>query len=123
MQRSTAFHFCDTGCSTSPLTNLWATDEFVAAQDQMLLLSRKTALEKIATFLLLLSERQHRRRARLGSIGLPMTRDDIADYLGLTIETVSRTLSRLKSEALIRQISLSEIKLTSTDGLRDITEI
>ena len=45
-----------------------------------------------------------------------------ADYLGLTIETVSRTLSHLKSDALIRQIFLSEIELTNLDALREITE-
>ena len=99
-----------------------ANDELVAAQDQMLLLGRKTALEKVASFLLHLSEREQRRGAWPGSLDLPMTRGDIADYLGLTIETVSRTLSQLKRDAMIRQISLCEIELTNMDGLRDITE-
>ncbi len=99
-----------------------ANDELVAAQDQMLLLGRKTALEKIASFLLQLSEREQRRGAGLGSLDLPMTRGDIADYLGLTIETVSRTLSLLKGQALIKQKSLSEIELTNIDALQEITE-
>jgi CRP/FNR family transcriptional regulator len=99
-----------------------ANDELVAAQDQMLLLGRKTALEKIASFLLQLSEREQRRGAGLGSLDLPMTRGDIADYLGLTIETVSRTLSQLKGQALIKQKSLSEIELTNIDALQEITE-
>ena len=99
-----------------------ANDELVAALDQMLLLGRKTALEKIASFLLQLSEREQRRGAGLGSLDLPMTRGDIADYLGLTIETVSRTLSLLKGQALIKQKSLSEIELTNIDALQEITE-
>jgi CRP/FNR family nitrogen fixation transcriptional regulator len=66
------------------------------AQDHMLLLGRKSALEKIATFLLDLSE-------RLGDdqVDLPMSRTDIADHLGLTIETVSRTLTQLERQHVI----------------------
>ncbi len=66
------------------------------AQNHMLLLGRKTAMEKIATFLLDLS-------ARLGddTIELPMSRTDIADHLGLTIETVSRSLTQLERKHII----------------------
>jgi CRP/FNR family transcriptional regulator, anaerobic regulatory protein len=104
-----------------------ANDELVAAQDQMLLLGRKTALEKISSFLLRLSEREQRRGAvpgpvELPQVELPMTRGDIADYLGLTIETVSRTLSQLKNDSLITQNSLTEIELTNIGALQEITE-
>ena len=99
-----------------------ANDELVAAQDQMLLLGRKTALEKIFSFLLCLSEREQRRGAEPGPVELPMTRGDIADYLGLTIETVSRTLSQLKNDSLITQKSLTEIELTNLGALQEITE-
>lgn len=113
-----------------------ANDELVAAQDQILLLGRKTAREKIVSFLLRLSEREQRRSAggaaapsqvalpavELPPVALPMTRGDIADYLGLTIETVSRSLSQLKSNALITQKSLTEIELTDIGALREITE-
>jgi CRP/FNR family nitrogen fixation transcriptional regulator len=69
------------------------------AQDHMLLLGRKTAQEKIATFLLDMAQRisdddEH--------FDLPMQRTDIADHLGLTIETVSRTLTQLARDGLIR---------------------
>lgn len=67
------------------------------AQAHMLLLGRKSAVEKIATFLLDLSERL----AVAGSVDLPMSRADIADHLGLTIETVSRSLTQLERQGVI----------------------
>jgi CRP/FNR family transcriptional regulator, anaerobic regulatory protein len=79
----------------------FASHELSLAQDQMLLLGRRNAEEKVAAFLLNLQKRY----GRLGSISvtipLPMTRQDIADYLGLTIETVSRTLTKLAREKII----------------------
>ena len=79
-----------------------ATDELLAAQDQMLLSGRKTALKKLVLFLLQLSKREQRRGTGPKLLDLQMTRGDITHYIGLTIETVSRTLSNLKSDALIR---------------------
>jgi CRP/FNR family nitrogen fixation transcriptional regulator len=64
------------------------------AADRMLLLGRKTALERVSDFLLEMN-------ARLRGTTLPMCRRDIADYLGLTIETVSRTLTRLKEDGVV----------------------
>jgi len=72
--------------------------ELRAAQDQMVLLGRKTAAEKLASFLLLMGVRQP---GCPDEIDVPMTRGDIADYLGLTVETVSRTLTRLRQDGLI----------------------
>ena len=82
-----------------------------SAQDQMLLLGRKTAIERIATFLLHLGKLQLVSGGT--SLHVPMTRADIADYLGLTIETVSRTLTKLKRDKII---SLPEaVRITVVD--------
>jgi CRP/FNR family transcriptional regulator len=80
------------------------------AQEQMLLLGRRTAEEKVASFLVGWRERlarigeEERRTVALPmrrTIALPMSRQDIADYLGLTIETVSRTLTRFEREKML----------------------
>lgn len=69
------------------------------AHDHMLLLGRKTAQEKMATFLLTMVQRISKDDEHFE---LPMTRSDIADHLGLTIETVSRTLTQFARSGLIR---------------------
>ena len=82
-----------------------ALDELDAARDWMLLLGRKTAREKVASFLLMV----HRRSAAPGSatrhdrlrLELPLTREVMATYLGLTIETVSRQLTALRKDGII----------------------
>ncbi|MCC2614374.1 cyclic nucleotide-binding domain-containing protein [Neorhizobium sp. Rsf11] len=74
-------------------------DEMAAAQDQMVLLSSKSAEERLCTFLV----KYLRRNTVPGCtiIELPMTRLDIADYLGLTIETVSRTVTKLANKGIL----------------------
>lgn len=93
-----------------------ACSELIAAQDQMLLLGRKTAPEKVASFLVAIA-----RRTASDLIDLPMTRTDIADYLGLTIETVSRTLSRLASDEIIA-VDRAHIRILDAEALQDLTE-
>jgi CRP/FNR family transcriptional regulator, anaerobic regulatory protein len=75
--------------------------ELNVAQDHMMLLGRRNAEEKIACFLLNLRDRWAKLKGPSVRIDLPMTRQDIADYLGLTVETVSRNLTRLAREKLI----------------------
>jgi CRP/FNR family transcriptional regulator len=76
--------------------------ELSLAQDQMLLLGRRTAEEKVAAFLLNLQARYSRIGPVSVNVPLPMSRQDIADYLGLTIETVSRTLTKLaRAKAIV----------------------
>jgi CRP/FNR family transcriptional regulator len=93
-----------------------SSDALVAAQDQMLLLGRKNATEKVASFLLEMA-----RREGGDAFALPMTRRDIGDYLGLTIETVSRTLTRLRQLGLL-QVNGSEIEITDRSATEHLAE-
>ena len=77
----------------------------------MLLLGRKTARERVASFLVARAEVQLPCTTAGDRIALPMTRSEIADYLGLTIETVSRTMSRFKAENRIAIPSNAEVVL------------
>ncbi len=88
-----------------------ASDELAAAQEQMLLLGRKTAQERILSFLHVMSERARRRGQPVSSLNLTMSRADIADYLGLTIETVSRTLTKLREKGIIKLPRPQEVVL------------
>jgi CRP/FNR family transcriptional regulator len=81
--------------------NEFASRELMLAQDQMLLLGRRTAEEKVAAFLVGWRDRREHASGGQQTITLPMSRQDIADYLGLTIETVSRTLTRFEREKLL----------------------
>jgi CRP/FNR family nitrogen fixation transcriptional regulator len=87
------------------------------ARERMLLLGHMTAMERIATFLVSQSERR-----RDGRISLPMTRTDIGDYLGLTMETVSRALSQLKGDGIITQHGMHELAITKPAELVELTK-
>lgn len=89
--------------------------ELQRAQKHVLLLVRN-AQERVASFLLEMVDRT----AGAGSIDLPMSRQDIADYLGLTIETVSRTLTLLEDQAAIALPSARRVKLTNMRELRKL---
>ena len=84
------------------------------AEEHMLLLGRKTAAERVAAFLLEMDGRMQ----ATGAISLPMTRRDIADYLGLTLETVSRTLSQLQAEGMVELSTARQIKVQRLSKLR-----
>ncbi|MBJ6125736.1 helix-turn-helix domain-containing protein [Microvirga splendida] len=85
----------------------------VRAQNHMLLLGRKSALEKIATFLLDMAERTSGDDA----LDLPMSRTDIADHLGLTIETVSRSFTQLERQGVIELPSARHVVLSNKAAL------
>ena len=85
------------------------------AEDHMLLLGRKTSLERVAAFL----TEMDRRSTAAGILALPMNRRDIADYLGLTLETVSRALSRLHSIGVLSFIGNNQRQIV----LRDRTKL
>ena len=89
-----------------------------AAQQQMLLLGRKNAVERMASFLLMMAD-----RASDGEhVSLPMTRSDIADHLGLTTETVSRIFGQLKSQRVIQLKGASEVVVTDIDALEELAQ-
>ena len=75
--------------------------ELGQAQDHMVLLGRRSAEEKVASFLVGWRVRLARLGDATNTLPLPMGRQDIADFLGLTIETVSRTLTRLERDGVI----------------------
>jgi CRP/FNR family transcriptional regulator len=75
--------------------------ELLATRELLFTVSQRTAAERVAAFLVALSRRNARRGENPQEIVLPMTRMDIADFLGLTIETVSRTLTRLRTAGVI----------------------
>ena len=75
--------------------------ELAAARDLLMTVSQRSACERVAGFLLALSRRNMRRGQDANEIVLPMTRTDIADFLGLTIETVSRTFTKFRVDGLI----------------------
>src|SRR6516225_2743299 len=92
--------------------------ELTAAHGRAFLLARMTAPERVAAFLLEMCER----RDRTKFIDLPMSRNDIADYLGLTIETVCRTLSAFKRAGAIAIASPHRIALLDRSALEAMSE-
>jgi len=106
------------GSNVEVAHNLWTmtASGLRHAEDHMLLLGRKTAMEKVAAFLL----EMDRRLARAGMMALPMCRRDIGDYLGLTLETVSRTLSQLSDQGILVFSSARQIVLRNRQRLTDM---
>lgn len=98
-------------------------DELDAAREWMLLLGRKTAREKIASLLAILARRDASLKAGVGacSFDLPLTREAMADYLGLTLETVSRQISALKREGIIELEGKRHVKVADIDRLIELT--
>ncbi|TIS96491.1 helix-turn-helix domain-containing protein [Mesorhizobium sp.] len=88
------------------------------AQEHLLVLGRQNAIERVAAFLVDMAERQ----GGLQQVELPMSRMDIGDYLGLTIETVSRVFTRLKDKGVIRLLNLRSIEITKHDALHAMSE-
>ena len=94
--------------------------ELAATRDQLLTLGRKSAPEKIASFLLDLSHHNSDVEEDPHVLHLPMTRSDIADYLGLTIETVSRNFTKLRVDRVIDLDQSATVLIRDMDALEDI---
>ncbi|TPP04248.1 helix-turn-helix domain-containing protein [Rhizobium glycinendophyticum] len=86
----------------------------VRAQEHLLVVGRQSSLEKIAVFLMDLADRQ----GSTDVIDLPMSRVDIGDYLGLTIETVSRTISKLRDMGILKLHNARSIEILKQERLR-----
>jgi CRP/FNR family nitrogen fixation transcriptional regulator len=86
------------------------------SEEHMLVLGRKNACERLAWFLIDMSERI----PAPDRVDLPMSRQDIADYLGLTIETVSRTMTQLQDDSMIALPSCRHVVLRDRQGLVDL---
>lgn len=104
-------------------------NELDCCRDWALLLGRKSAEEKVASFLTMIARRvpnigcAHSDELKVTRFELPLTRADMADYLGLTIETVSRQITRLKTKGLIALDANREIVVPDIDKLSELAHI
>ena len=105
-------------CDLATAQKLWALTlhHLRRSEEHMLVLGRKNACERLGWFLMDMAERI----PAPDRIDLPMSRQDIADYLGLTIETVSRTMTTLQDDAVITLTSSRQIVLNDKNALLDL---
>lgn len=97
--------------------------ELESTHDQMLLLGRKTAREKLCSFLLTMREKSaHLDGKHENEVDIPMSRSDIADFLGLTVETISRQFTNLHKLGLIELDSAHKVLLKNPEALSDMAE-
>ncbi|MGC9270727.1 Crp/Fnr family transcriptional regulator [Acidiphilium sp.] len=99
-----------------------ASHELVVAQEQMLLLGRKNAIERVASFLDVWRHRTAACTAGEGALDLPMSRTDLSDYLGLTVETVSRALTALRKQGVIAIGADHRVAILQSERLTDIAQ-
>lgn len=98
--------------------------ELRADQQRYALLSKKAADERMASFLINLLARNHRRKLSVAQLWLPMARADIANHLGLAVETVSRILTRFQKQGLISTGErIKDIVIDDLDGLLELAEM
>ena len=94
--------------------------ELTLAQDRMMVLGKMKAIERVAKFILNISDQRLRIGWQNNPISMPMTRQDIADYLGLTLETISREFSKLKASNVIKFLSPKQIYISDRDKLSSL---
>lgn len=97
-------------------------EELSLAQNQLLLLGRKSAAERVASFLRAMIEQAVRDGGDGRLVTLPMTRVDIADFLGLTHETVCRVIGSLKSHGIIATPDPHHVVIRAADALEEIAD-
>jgi CRP-like cAMP-binding protein len=118
LQRTATERLIDQNSALARLLRDTMVRNLANAHGRTLLLGRMTAPERVAAFLLEMFERRDRTKA----LDLPMSRQDIADYLGLTIETVCRTLSAFKRHGVIAIPNPHRIELLDRDALEAVGE-
>jgi CRP/FNR family transcriptional regulator len=96
--------------------------ELAAAHDLLLTTGQRTAVERVAAFLLAMSRRSERKGGDAATIDLPMTRSDIGDFLGLTIETVSRTFTKLRQLGVIDLAQSTLVQVLDIEALERLAE-
>jgi len=95
--------------------------EITAEQHMLMLLGKRTAEERLASFLLSLSTRYHLRGLSATEFNLPMSRQDIGNYLGLAIETVSRLFAHFQEKQLV-QVNRRKVVITDLDRIKTMVE-
>jgi CRP/FNR family transcriptional regulator, anaerobic regulatory protein len=96
--------------------------ELSAARALLVAIGQRSALERVATFLLMLSRRATPANGSEHVVHLAMRRADIGDFLGLTIETVSRTITKLRAMRIIEVLRGTEIRILDADRLEELSE-
>ncbi len=96
--------------------------EISGMQDHFMMLGRKSSVEKLASFLRVLTTRVGEPLGDFDQVTLPMTRADIADFLGLTTETVSRTFTQLRKSRIIAIDHVNTVIILKPIALRAIAE-
>lgn len=96
--------------------------ELTATQDQLVTVGRRTAEARLAAFLLSLAESGRQRHLPGPVLDMPMTRADIADFLGLTLETVSRSFTAFRRRGWIREPSHGRVELLQRQALTELID-
>lgn len=114
-------------CTDNPALHRYlvnaAMAEISAMQDHFLMLGRKSASEKTAAFLCVLLARIGTVSQGVSTLHLPMCRSDIADFLGLTTETVSRTISQFRAKGVLELQTAQDLIVRDPDALRRLSEL
>ena len=94
-----------------------SSNELTQAQDHLMLLGRKTAMERLTTMLLKLAERIGQRDNGGWKLELPLSRVDLGDYMGVTTPTVSRTFTRLRAQGVVETPDRRLVHIPDADEL------
>jgi CRP/FNR family transcriptional regulator, nitrogen fixation regulation protein len=118
--RAAAEHLADSDPQIARMIRELAFSSIARLQRRMVILSGSRALERVSAFLLQMADRDHLTPA--DTVFLPMSRYDIADYLGLAVETVSRALTELRDRRVIVFTSVRRLRLCDRNALEELAD-